>query len=360
MQASRLKDRAIVQAIGVDWSREGYRLSFQYFVPEGSGGQTAFDASKLNNNVATASGPTLTDAIANAEHDQGRQLFFGSNRVIVIGREMAKRDAETPIRFFNSVQQLSPDLTLLVAQGSAWEIVSAQIPRGIVPASAIEQTAERGRTGRFMHGGRLLDTVMQLQSDSGAADLPLISLTGSEEQPQVSISGCALLRGGRLIGTLDQQEVMGLLWMSGGMEHSVLSFPLTGDARCALKILSSSARLRPSIDENGHLLMTIEISVNSALQEVQATDLSRQQLLTPAQREQENEIRRLAMHALEKTAIQNGADVLKLSKALRKYEPGFYRSHQNELPQLWRNMRYEFKIDCNISRMGLEDGEKKR
>ena len=86
MHAIRLKDRAIVQAVGIDWKDERYQLTFQYFVPEGSGGQTAFDASKLNNNIIRSSGSTITEAVSQAGRDQGRQLFFGSNRIVEIGR----------------------------------------------------------------------------------------------------------------------------------------------------------------------------------------------------------------------------------------------------------------------------------
>ncbi len=360
MHAIRLKDRAIVQAVGIDWKDERYQLTFQYFVPEGSGGQTAFDASKLNNNIIRSSGSTITEAVSQAGRDQGRQLFFGSNRIVVLGREMAKRDIETPVRYFNTQQQVSPGIYLMVAQKSAEEIVSAQIARGIVPASAIEQAAERGRSSRFLHGGRLIDIVMQLQGDAAAADLPLISLSGEEEQPQIVISGSALCREGKLIDTLSEEEVLGVLWITGWMEQGSMSFPLTEDTLCALKILGSNASLRPFIDKNGQLTMEIKISVHSAIQETVGASLPISEALRLASQEQEKEIRRLAMRAIEKTVTQNEADILGLYKALRKYEPEYYRAHRQQLPQLLQNMHFDLKITCNIGRMGLEAGEEKR
>lgn len=360
MHAVRLKDRAIVQAVGIDWEEEEYQLTFQYFVPEGSGGKTAFDASKLNNNIIKSSGSTITEAVSQAGRDQGRQLFFGSNRIVVLGREMAERDIRTPIQYFNSQQQVSPSIYLMVAEKSAEEIVSAQIARGIVPASAIEQAAERGRSSRFLHGGRLIDIIMQLQGDAGAADLPLISLSGSEEQPQIKISGSALCKNGKLIDTLSEQEVLGILWITGWMEQSSMSFPLKGDALCALKILGSDANMHPSVDEDGQLTMEINISVHSAIQETVDAAFSPSEILRLASQEQEKQIRRLAVRAIEKTVFQNETDILGLCKALRKYEPDYYRSHREQLPQLLQNMRFDLKITCNIGRMGLEaEGEKR-
>ncbi|MCI8623675.1 MAG: Ger(x)C family spore germination protein [Provencibacterium sp.] len=360
MHAVRLKDRAIVQAVGIDWEEGEYRLTFQYFVPEGSGGATAFDASKLNNNVMEASGPTLTDAISKAGRAEGKQLFFGSNRIVVLGREMMEHDINSPISYFNSQPQIHPGIYLMAAEGSAREIVSAQIARGIVPASAIEQAAERGRSDRFMHGGRLLDIVMQLQSETRAADLPLIYLEGNEEEPEIHIGGSALCKDGRQVDTLTDEEVLGALWITGRMEQSAMSLPLEGDTLCALKILGSDARLHPEINAQGEVLMKLEISVHSAVQETIPPVSSSSALLRQAREAQEQEIRRLAEQTIQKTIYQNGADILGLGKALRKFEPGYYQSHAGRLEETLKSMRFDIKIVCNIGRIGLEAGNNKR
>lgn len=89
MQSVELKERGIVQAIGVDYDDGFYTVTLQIFNPQ-STGQTSFDASKLNNKVIQVQGSSISDALRRATLQNGRKMFLGNNKIIVIGRETAE------------------------------------------------------------------------------------------------------------------------------------------------------------------------------------------------------------------------------------------------------------------------------
>ena len=96
-----LNERAIVQAIGVDTVKGGYRVSLQIFSPGGGDGPTEINAGQQNAKMITAEGKTISDAIQQATLEQGRQIFYGHNRLLVIGESTVKKGISDILPFFN-------------------------------------------------------------------------------------------------------------------------------------------------------------------------------------------------------------------------------------------------------------------
>ena len=62
----QLKDRAIVQEVGIDYSDQEYTITLQIYNPEGSSGSGSFDPTAGTNLVVEATGDTITKAFQNA------------------------------------------------------------------------------------------------------------------------------------------------------------------------------------------------------------------------------------------------------------------------------------------------------
>ena len=134
-----LNERAIVQAIGVDSVKGGYRVSLQIFSPGGGDGPTEIDAGQQNAKMITAEGKTISDAIQQATLEQGRQIFYGHNRLLVIGESTVKKGISNILPFFNSGYQSRPSINVMAAEGTAEGILSANIQQGIIPAESLEK-----------------------------------------------------------------------------------------------------------------------------------------------------------------------------------------------------------------------------
>lgn len=362
MKMVRLKDRAIVQAAGVDYQDGKYRLTLQYFVPEGSGGQTAVDVSKSNGNIIEAEGDTLTEAVANASLSQGKQIFFGNNRVIVIGKEMAQRDIQTPINFFNANQQLHPSVYLFVSQEDAREIVSAKIDRGIVPASTLEQIADTALKEHYILTGLLPDIVSRLQNPLNSVSVPQIQLVEEGENPKIHIQGAALIQDGKMVDTLSEDEVLGAMWVEGKTEHNVMVVSGPEGEKYSLNVLSSSSKNRPYLKPDGSLRFEIHIESKSVLREItslQPVD-SQEDMIQKIQKAQESKIRFLVYRTLEKTVSEHDADIFRINMLVRKYLPEYYTQNKENLDEILKNMEFLIDIQCDIDRIGLDATGNKR
>lgn len=355
METIRLKDRAIVQAVGVDYEDQKFQLTFQYFVPSGSGGQTAFDASELNNNIIRSEGDTITEAVSEATRKEGKQIFFGSNKIIVIGKAMAEENLKKAVDYFNANHQLHPSVYLMIAEESASKIVTAQISRGIVPASAIEQVADNAMNHRHMNGGRMVDVVSKLETGHDSVDVPMVKLSQQSGKPEVEIDGGALIKKDKMVDTLTEQEIQGIIWFLGKMEDATMTVSLPEKGSAALEILECSSRMKPRLEE-GRLVFDVKIRCDSALRELisdEGGDIT-QEIVPLVQQMQERKIRQLINLALNKTLRGHGADILRLADHVKKYLPNYYNEHRDNLEAMFENSGFNFEIVCNISRMGLE------
>ena len=82
-----LSDRAIVQALGIDYLPEKniYRISMQYFSQTSEGGQNQIDKTQPNVLKSVGEGDSILTAAKNASILSGKDLLLSENRLIIIG-----------------------------------------------------------------------------------------------------------------------------------------------------------------------------------------------------------------------------------------------------------------------------------
>ncbi len=120
MKSVRLNERGIVRALGIDLPASGgCRLTMQINLPSG---EDAADKPL----VIEEEGRTITDALARAAVSQGKQLFLGDCRLIVLGQALAQMDASPALDFLNTNSMITPSATVLLAEGTANEILGIQ------------------------------------------------------------------------------------------------------------------------------------------------------------------------------------------------------------------------------------------
>lgn len=352
MQAVRLKERAIVQAVGVDYADGLFTLTIRYFVPEGSGGQEAFDASKSNNNLIRSQGETMTQAVEEAARLYGRQVFFGSNRLIILGEELARSGIRKVVDYFNANHQLDPSVYIFLADGDAAKIVD-----GKMESAQMEQMAMTATKHSHIDGGTMMDIVTRLEEGRGAVDVPILKLEGDE----VRIEGSGLFRNQKLVDKLSEQEIRGILWFNGKAEKNVVVVELDDGRKASLEIISSSSKKRPRIDSAGQLVFDVEIRADSTLREVlsDSSGTVTTELVPQIRLAQEAKIRLMVHQAIEKAVVENHTDILGLGASIRKTLPEFYEANKDRLDEVIAGARFEIGINCNISRIGLESHDQK-
>ncbi|MDY4192278.1 MAG: Ger(x)C family spore germination protein [Oscillospiraceae bacterium] len=350
MDTVQLNERAIVQAIGVDQRDGELLLSMQVFEPYG-GAEAA--GGKTSCRVVQVSGETMSEALQNAALKQGKEVFYGHNKLIVIGRGLAREGMEEVIRFFNTDRQSRPNVDMMMADGEAADIISAELGGSMLPVLTAQMMLENYKTSGGLIRARVRDLAETLENPSVDAFLPVVRLGGDDpENPMIEVSATAVLRQSSLAGELTPEETRGLLWLRGDVKRTQIS--LKGEDGVSLMAKESSLRIRPWV-RDGQTFFSVYLRVQSTVEEPlgnrESVHLEEEfQRYGAAQsRQLEEEIR----GTLQKLTRELAADPVGFADYLAKYEPEFWSGCKDRYRELLPGLQFEIQVESDIDRAGL-------
>lgn len=182
----RLNERGVVQAIGIDLAEGGgYRVTMQ--VREAVGASAGANQSPENAQTLLVEeiGSTMTELLTRASATQGRQLFLGSVRVIVLGQEAARAGVEGPLSFFNANHQISPAAFVAVAEGEAGELIRAGEKDPTLSAEGLADVLKSAGKGGFSPPSRLKDVMGAANAENVAGVLALLRYSAPDRKSVV-------------------------------------------------------------------------------------------------------------------------------------------------------------------------------
>ena len=99
VSATELRDRAIVQIMGIDYEKGKYKLTLQEYLPTQKEQEKSQGSSE---EFVLSEGDTIYDAMKNAESKDGNQVFYGQCRLYILGNELLEKGIEQISEFMNS------------------------------------------------------------------------------------------------------------------------------------------------------------------------------------------------------------------------------------------------------------------
>ncbi len=370
--STELNERAIVQAIGVDRVEGGYRVTLQIFSPNGNG-QEGVDISEQNAKIISADGKTISEAIHIATLKQGKQIFYGHNRLLIIGRQAAEEGITEILPFFNGGYQARPNIDVMLADSTAEDILSANIQQGILPAESLQNMIDNYTQNGSVLKTRLIDMVEAYYDGSDSIALPLIKVTekmdgnGASEKKEESVEkshvvmldGTAVLTDGKLAGYLNENETRGLVWILDKLEKTLLVFPYKNEKlrqsdEISFEIYQSNTKTKVRI-EAGKPVVSITIHALGRINEV---NLSNQFSLYEGDADriekQAGEAIQLECESAFKRAAEYRADIFEFGSRILQADQRYWQTVKDKWPAQIAETQLEFDIKVDIDRLGLQ------
>lgn len=355
MQSRELKQRTIIQAVGVDKKEELFVLTMQRFLPDPSGGSAA-GAGGDQNTLVQVSAPTVGEAVDKVTHYHGSEVFLGTSSYVVIGRRAAQEDLEAILSYFNSHHEITPELNIVMAQRSAEEIIQAQVQKEENTSLQVENIlTQHGKSG--LAGQAMLRNVMnRLESAKSDPYLPILTTVQSPQGEElVKLAGMAVFREGRLKDQLNLQQARGALWAMDEIQSAVMSVEFGPQSRATVDLTRSRSTLRTSI-QDGAPVFALTIRCEGGVEEVVlpqgggAGVPQLEEIQTALEKKIENEVQ----NAVRKVFFQDRSDIFRYSEFLKKYHPDFWKKNQQRWEELIGESRFTCQVQCRLDRPGLE------
>ena len=138
-----IRDRLIVQGIGVDRDGDGYRLTLQAFNTAVAGGQDNGMSGNVTK-VYETSGATIADAMRNITLTAGRRPLYSHNWIIVFGEDVAREGLNETLDFFVRDYATRSTVDLAIARGKAADIIKSPFNGSSIPAREIQMALKMG------------------------------------------------------------------------------------------------------------------------------------------------------------------------------------------------------------------------
>lgn len=373
IQGVQTSELALVEAVGIDRTDDGrLKLTLQIFAPRGSGSATAVDSSKNNSAILTATGDTISQAVEQANQMQGKTMFLGHNRVIVLGQSLVAESIQPILSFFDRSENTRQNARVLVSAVTAEEIVSTGVQQGILSAESLEAMIRQGEESDGALECNYFSLSMQLDDTGGSALIPVIRPLPEEETQSQSqdssssgeegvsmaqlnhfqLEGTALLQNYALTTVFSQEVTKGLCFLLNESDYPVLVL--------SYEDTTLSARLHQSSS-------SWSVSGEGAVLSVQAK-ASIDELLQPGERESENDFTQMEQLAGEEiaslcqsayqevTAYQ--ANVLDLMDQLKWSDGDAWEAMKEKPEEFLAGLSLQVEVEVTFDRTGLETNQK--
>jgi len=397
-----------VSLIGIDRSQgeEAYRVTFQIAKPAqlapggagigaggagGGAGEAPFAAWTMS-----ISGKTVFDAVEKTREFSPRRVFFSHTRAVIIGEDLAREGIGPVLDFISREPELRRTIWVLVAKGSASEVLTARMHLERLPGEGISSIMDQVQRACTAPVVRFSDFLQCLISPTTQAIAPVIDFKseweregrvgadggtggtgspgsgGQDSQPPVDVrvTGAAAFRGDRLAGWFSPHEARGILWVQGKVRGGVLttSFPAagvqagggqSGDSAAGqntitFRIIRARSQVKAEL-EKGKPVITVRVDEEGCICEVTTSEnvvtfdlIPRLEKLKA--RAIENEMRR----AIDK-AQRLGVDVFGFGEAVfRAFPREWEKGLKKDWPRLFPKLEVKLAVDAKIRRTGMQ------
>lgn len=387
-KAEQLNERMLVQAVGIDLVEDEIEITLQVYAPATQGG-SGISATSDNAKIVKSKGGTITEAIQNAILMQGKTVFMGHNRVIVIGSELAKDGIISTLDYFSSNASSRHNINVIIANEKASDILTTKVNQGIVPAETLEKMITRANEIGVLKNVKLYELLSTLQNDFESATLPIIQLNKEDEDSQESgikqvntesslseesrestskstqdeldtvstlkVYGTGIIQNGKLVNELTLEESRGLLFILNEIESSTFTVSTQDYKTAGVKVYESKSKITPTI-EHGKIQFHLEITSQAQLGQRElvsnkkATESSIKQLENATALKIEEECKQV----FQKAVLESKADIFEFGHIMWQRNPEIWNTTKNNWNNIVNEIEFTVESKVIINRVGLE------
>jgi spore germination protein KC len=349
-----INDLALVMATGLDKTDDDkIELSVQLAIPKAMGGGQgmAGGGGGKPTTVEKVTGETVFDAMSKLQEKVSRRIFWGHNRVIIIGEKLAEEGIQKHIDFF--ARHPSPRLRAytFVTDGKAIDTLKV-IPELESSSAEIARELANFKVGMSV---TVKDLLQMLSGEAGATVLPWIEV---EQEPEnkggLLINGAAVLKKDKMVGRIDNKVTRGVLWLRDEIELATVTIePEGAEDQISFSLLRSRTELIPKI-ENGNWKMTVKIvTEDDAVENETKLNLMNPKIVKKLEKQLEQDIDKRIRMTLEKVQKEMGADIFGFAEAFHRQYPDQWSEVKDQWNEKFPEIEVEIKSKAYIRRPGM-------
>jgi len=266
---TELEGRAFVVAIGIDATEDNndrFEVSMSIAdvaAMEGGGGDA--DVSILR----VACGESLARAMGQVNAKISDTVYYGHTKAVVLGESIIQDEAllREVIDTLSRKNEINIKCIVMATDEDAKDILAAKPREQSLLGVYLSGFYNSNNANAAAAVVKLdLEGLIEGLRDTGSAVIPMVTLEedGSEDEPEVAISGVAVLRDFELAGHIPDEDMAGFLWIMENAAGAQVAVDVD-DSHITLLVHKSKAKI--DFDEiDGQLHCTIKLRAEGSIE----------------------------------------------------------------------------------------------
>lgn len=353
---NELKNRLIVQAIGIDAQKDGTVLvTLQTLDTEMAGNPNS--GASLSDVVTSfeVTGKTVADAISNAATVIGKKPLLSQNRLVVFGRDTAEQGILQHLDFFVRDTENRTTVLLAVSDTKASDVVSAKMGENVLTADSLEDILHAQQFSTDIVGQALYSVINNLESDTADAYLPVLKVTDEkEDESKVELSSVAVFQKDRLQYELNEEGITALQLLTNEVEIGYFSVENPEyDSTTVLKIRKSRVKIQPAI-KNGkiHFDIQLQMTVDIAENKTEKPFGVSKEFIQSTTKCAKEYITRLLDESLKQSFVVNQSDPYRFGTRFLKAYTSYYKENIDDWKAVLPSVEYAIDTQIEVKYVG--------
>jgi spore germination protein KC len=359
-----LTDIAIVSALGIDRTEDGYKVSVQIINPgeiaakKGGGG--------LGMSVFDAEGRSVAEAVRKLTTVTPRKPYLSHLRVVILGEELAKAGIRKPLDFLSREHEMRTDYVITIAKGmKAEDQLKVLTPMEKISANKIFSSIETAEQNWAPTKIVLLDELISsMVSDGKEPVITGLEIIGNPETGStidniqrakagtiIKSDFLGVLKDDKLIDWLDESESKGFNYITDNINQTVGFMECDGGGTITIETIRSKTDRKGTI-KNGKPKININVMTEANISDVECpVDLSKSETIKDIENEMNKKTEEIILSSVEKAKKLN-SDIFGFGEVIGRAEPKKWEDLKKNWDEEFRNTDVEVKADIKIRRTG--------
>ncbi len=347
---------ALVLAMGFDLTPENkYLLTVQILNPQKDSSQST-DCKKGDQvMIFSSDGDTPIDAVNQLATDYGRNLYFGHNDYVVIGKKLAESGLSLFIDSMLRGHESRLGNILLLAKDEAWKILEFKPIDEQIPSNSVRKLIELQSIRGYSPVISRLDFINTLSSKTAASIMGVIDLNRENNIGKTfKLAGTGVFKNDKLIGYLSINETRGMQWIRGRVKDGNITVDTSDNSKITFFILTANSQIK-SIVENDNVIIKITIKSESKILEMPSKldPMKNPKVMDDLAELQSKAIEKEVKLALNAAQERLDADIFDFGGLLHREHPDYWKNIEKNWDHIFPDIKVDVHVISSLERPGV-------
>lgn len=341
-----LKDLVIVEGMGIDDKDGKVSVTLQTLnVGINNGSQTP--QGNMTENTEKE-GSSITDCVNNLAKALSKRIFFGQNKLIVLGKALTENDFIKNVDFFMRSADARSDVAVCISDSKAKDIIDSKENDAAVPCENILYLI-RNNEKLGLCSYVTTEQILNLYEDK-TSDI-YIPVVEKKKNENVSTKGVGLFSGDRLVYVTDDDETTGFVILGDKAKDISIEAEDERLGKVGVKISEIKCK-KKAISQNGTVIFNVSVDADMLVDEIEkgiGSKMNKEDLNRIC-----TDIEKKIVFLCEKafSACQkHNSDSVRLGEQLAKDDPNAYGAMSENWGKYFQNSKIQVTSHIHLKKI---------